>query len=164
MWTGPSSAVQQKNVLLHHDKEIICCVAQQDTKHLSPRVPTRRWKFLPTRASFHLTSFLSYWGFHHFPQACLSARVEQKSQVICKPTSHCPVPTTNKKEWKKQTTPPILQGWASSHHKQEGARGREPPPNKMEDAKEKGSKRQRSLPEYSIISKRMGERGKDPSP
>eukprot|EP00957_Ditylum_brightwellii_P132077 10070124-Ditylum_brightwellii.AAC.1 len=49
-------------MLSHHDKEIICCVMQQDAKHLPPRVPTRGWKFfanknLPYPTSFYLAGF-----------------------------------------------------------------------------------------------------------
>eukprot|EP00957_Ditylum_brightwellii_P192709 14673815-Ditylum_brightwellii.AAC.1 len=44
----------------------------------------------------------------------------QQSQVVEKPTSHCPTPYHHQKEKKEQTTPLNLCGWASSHCKRGG--------------------------------------------
>eukprot|EP00957_Ditylum_brightwellii_P009995 754066-Ditylum_brightwellii.AAC.1 len=78
MWAGPSSAAQQQKTLSHCDKEIICCVAQQDSKgaHLQG-CQQQEWKFF---------------AYKSLPP---SNKVGQQKQAIIGPTNHCPAPTTH---------------------------------------------------------------------
>lgn len=84
--------------------------------------------FLSTKAS-SIQQFFLHWGFSSFsPSAFYLQGWEQQSQVIIGPTSHCPKPSSEPTRAEEATTSLILQGWASSHCKKEGAKGRDPSP------------------------------------
>ena len=143
-----------EKALLHRDKENIRRVVQQDAKRPAPRVPSRGSRFFIQKKSLPPSNkFLSHWGFHHFPQACflLSPRVGQKSQVVCGPTSHCPIPSYNTQDSSGRSQDP-----AQSPRVGIG------PPQAEKAIKIQGGQWHSSLPKIKTL-KLKGASGRDPS-
>eukprot|EP00957_Ditylum_brightwellii_P062711 4759448-Ditylum_brightwellii.AAC.1 len=123
----PSSAAQQQKVSLHHDKEINCCVAQQNVKDPISKGANKRVEISI-----------------------------QQIFIKLGPKSHCPTASpkpTRAEEVHK--TPPVLQGQASSHCKKEESKRQRSLPEYntqmqwLQYIRRKGGKRQRSLPKYT---------------
>jgi hypothetical protein len=94
---------QQEKASLHRDEENIRIVTKRTSVATSNTTPSAQLQgchqegggFLPRRRAFlHPTSFLSRWGFHHFPQACFFVISKGGAEEPSRLRAHKPLPHT----------------------------------------------------------------------
>ena len=127
MWAGPPSEAQQQKALLHCDKE--SPVALHNKMMSSACVQGCQQDgggVLPTRAFLHPTSFFkSCCVFSSVSPKCIQSPRVVTAEPSChwanKALPHTLFKLTRVEEAHK--TPPVLQGWTSSHYEQEETRG-----------------------------------------